>query len=59
MTPARKVLLLLAGLAIAVAVYRLATGLGTATNLNEVALGPLDRLRRTDRCGPGREGLQA
>ncbi|MEW6064907.1 MAG: NrfD/PsrC family molybdoenzyme membrane anchor subunit [Bacillota bacterium] len=35
MTPARKVLLLLAGLAIVVAVYRLATGLGTATNLND------------------------
>lgn len=35
MTPARKVLLLLAGLAIVVAVCRLATGLGTATNLND------------------------
>ncbi|MDO7788136.1 NrfD/PsrC family molybdoenzyme membrane anchor subunit [Desulforamulus aquiferis] len=35
MTPARKILLLLAGLCIVVAGYRLATGLGTSTNLND------------------------
>ncbi|AEF94897.1 Polysulphide reductase NrfD [Desulfotomaculum nigrificans CO-1-SRB] len=35
MTPTRKVLLLLGGLGIAVMIFRLATGLGLATNLND------------------------
>ncbi|ABO49651.1 Polysulphide reductase, NrfD [Desulforamulus reducens MI-1] len=35
MTPARKVLLLLAGLGVVCMLYRLATGLGTSTNLSD------------------------
>lgn len=35
MTPVRMVMLVLAALAVAIAVYRLATGLGTTTNLND------------------------